>query len=67
MQDGKEDEGRLSSEELEKDEWRDRENIVQDEGATGHTAPASESGVSGGAEGGQHGPSPTAGTMLPPD
>lgn len=53
----------LSSQELQRDEWRE-EGSPLPEDAAGHTLPASESGLD---EERPRGPNPIGGTMLPPD
>lgn len=64
--DKQQDEGPLSSEALKRDEWRDGGTMLQEEDASGHTLPASESGLAG--EGGDRKSSgAVAGTILPPD
>ena len=64
----KEEEGPLSSEALARDRWRgDGGGSLSAEDAPGHTLPASESDAADTDESGRRGPSPLAGTVLPPD
>nr|WP_295370964.1 hypothetical protein [uncultured Sphingosinicella sp.] len=66
MQEEKE-QGPLSAEALARDEWRDDATELKPGDAPGHTLPESESGGGDEEEGGQSGPRPFSGTMLPPD
>ena len=60
-------EGPLKSEALARDEWRgEDERLLSKRDAPGHTLPESEAGPEPDEDGGE-GPSPIAGTILPPD